>query len=129
MIIKVDIPENKVANFSPRAKKELEKHALRVTEEIIDEASRIEASRRLSDTNSEITQSVVKEAATHPRMYFSRKKNWGTKIVQFFAFISTFCSGLLFDTDKFNNITVVIWFVVVIFVAITTNVYLIFYQE
>ena len=129
MIIEVDIPENKVANFSPIAKKELEKHALRVTEEIIDEASRIEASRRLSDTNSEITQSVVKEAATHPRMFFSKKKNWGTKILQALAFISTFYSGFLFDTDKFNNTTVVIWFLVVIFVAIATNVYLIFYQE
>ncbi len=80
MNINFDIPENKVINFSNEAKKELSKQSCRITKEIIDEASRIEASRRLSDAGSEVTQSNVKEAATHPRMIFSRKKYGQTKL-------------------------------------------------
>ena len=68
MNINFDIQDNTVINFKKKKKKELSKQSCRITKEIIDEASRIEASRRLSDAGSEVTQSNVKEAATHPRM-------------------------------------------------------------
>ncbi|MDM8253925.1 hypothetical protein [Phocaeicola barnesiae] len=129
MNINFDIPDNKINNFSASAKRELTKQSCRITKEIIDEASRIEASRRLSDASSEVTQSNVKEAATHPRMVFSRKKVWPIKIVQVVAFVSSLIAGGLFDTKEFSNTTIVIWFVIVLFIAIATNVYLIFNQE
>ena len=129
MNINFDIPDNKVINFSSGAKKELSKQSCRITKEIIDEASRIEASRRLSDAGSEVTQSNVKEAATHPRMIFSRKKIWPNKIVQGIAFISSLIAGGLFDTEKFSNTSTVLWFIFVLFIAISSNMYLIFNQE
>ena len=66
MRIEFDISDEKVQNFSLDARSELTRQSTRIVEEIVDEAGRIEASRRLPDANSEITQSNVKEAATQP---------------------------------------------------------------
>ena len=129
MTINFNIPDNKIINFSKEAKKELSKQSCRITKEIIDEACRIEASRRISDTGSEVTQSNVREAASHPRLSFSRKKIWPNKIIQGLAFISSLITGGLFDTDKFNNTATVILFISVLFIAITLNMYLIINQE
>lgn len=74
MRIAIEISDDKIINFSSSAKSELKTHIHRLAEEIVDEASRIEASRRISDTSSEVTQSNVKEAATQPRMTFTKKK-------------------------------------------------------
>jgi hypothetical protein len=98
-------------------------------EEIVDEAGRIEASRRLPETNSEVTQSNVKEAATQPRMIVARKKSWKSKIIQIVAFGSSLVAGSLLDTDKFKETNHVIWFIVMSFIAVGTFVYLTFNQD
>ena len=100
-----------------------------MAEEIVDEASRIEASRRISDTGSEVTQSNVKEAATQPKMIISKKKSLKTKILQLIAFVSTLVTGSLLDTEKFEETDHVVWFVVMSFIAIGTTVYLTFNQD
>ncbi|MEE1177628.1 MAG: hypothetical protein U0K71_11545 [Paludibacteraceae bacterium] len=129
MNIIFEIPDNKVANFSDGAKEELLKQSSRITYEIIDEASRIEASIRVSDTNSEVTQSNVREAVQHPRMIYSRKKTLTNKIIQGVAFVTTLIAGALFDTEKFSNTSTVIIFLVVFSLSFGTNLYLIFNQE
>lgn len=129
MKVEFDIPDEKVQNFSSDAKSELATQSCRVASEIVDEASRIEASRRIPDSNSEVTQSNVKEAATHPRMVITQKKSWTSKIVQIVAFISTLIAGSLLDTTKFTDTNHVVWFIVTSFVAIGTTVYLTFNQE
>ena len=129
MKFEIDIPDEKVQTFSPDAKSELKKQSNRIAEEIVDESSRIEATRRLPETNSEVTQSNVREAATQPRMVVARKKSLTSKIVQAVAFISTLISGNLLDTSKFTDPNHVFWFIVSLFVAIGTTVYLTFNQE
>ena len=130
MKIKFNISDDKIVNFSCGAKAELTQQANRIAEEIVDEASRIEASRRISDTTSEVTQSNVKEAATQPRMIFTKKKSWASKIIQIIAFVSSLVTGGLFDLDKFKEGShVIMCFIVVLFIATATNVYLIFNQE
>ena len=130
MKIEIEILDEKVQNFSQEAKTELQRQSNRVAEEIVDEAGRIEASRRLPETKSEVTQSNVKEAATQPRMIVAKKKSWWTKIIQLVAFISTLFLGSLLDTEKFNTGgNHVFWFIVTSFVAIGTTIYLTFNQE
>ncbi|MGX5689448.1 hypothetical protein [Arcticibacter tournemirensis] len=129
MRIELDIPDEKVQNFSQEAKTELKRQSNRLAEEIVDEAGRIEASRRLPHTNSEVTQSNVKEAATQPRMTVAKKKNWTTKIIQVVSFVSSLIAGSLLDTDKFKETNHVTWFIITSFVAIGTTVYLTFNQE
>lgn len=75
MKIEFDISDDKIVNFSSGAKNELIHQSQRIAGDIVDEASRIEASRRIYDTNSEVTQSNVKEAANQPRMMVVKKKN------------------------------------------------------
>jgi 2-keto-4-pentenoate hydratase len=129
MKLEIDIPDEKVQNFSQDAKTELKKQSNRIAIEISDEASRIEEGRRLPETNSEITQSNVREAATQPRMVVVRKKSLVSKIIQALAFISTLIAGNLLDTAKFTETNHVIWFIIVLFVAIGTTVYLTFNQD
>ncbi len=128
MKLEIDIPDEKVQHFSQDAITELKGQSIRIALEITDEASRIEEGRRLPSAHSEITQSIVKEAAAQPRMTISRKKDYRIKIIQAVAFISTLISGLLLDTSKFTETNHVIWFIVVLFVAISTTIYSIFNQ-
>jgi DhnA family fructose-bisphosphate aldolase class Ia len=129
MRIEFDIPDEKVQNFSLDAKAELTRQANRIANEIVDEASRVEASRRLPETNSEVTQSNVKEVATQPRMVLTKKNTVKSKIIQLVAFGSTLVAGSLLDTSKFTETNHVIWFIVMSFLAIGTTVYLTFNQE
>ncbi|MBK9580383.1 MAG: hypothetical protein IPO48_00135 [Saprospiraceae bacterium] len=129
MRIEFDIPDEKVQNFSLDAKAELTRQANRIANEIVDEASRVEASRRLPDTNSEVTQSNVKEVATQPKMVLSKKRTVKSKIIQLVAFASTLVAGSLLDTSKFTETNHVVWFIVMSFLAIGTTVYLTFNQE
>lgn len=129
MNIEFEIPDEKVQNFSTDAKTELKNQSCRIAEEIVDEASRIEASRRVPESNSEVTQSNVKEAASQPRMIVAKKKSWLSKIIQIVAFASTLVAGSLLDTTKFTETNHVIWFIVMSFIAIGTTVYLTFNQD
>lgn len=129
MNIEINISNEKIVNFSENAKTELTKQTNRIVNEIIDEASRIEATRRISGTNSEVTQSNVKEVAIQPHLYFRHKNTWGVKIIQITAFITTSIAGALFDIDKFKSESHVIWFIILSLIAISTTVYLIFNQE
>ncbi|MDB5202795.1 MAG: hypothetical protein JWQ27_2204 [Ferruginibacter sp.] len=129
MRIEFDIPEEKVQNFSQDARNELNKQASKIADEIVDEAGRIEASRRLPETNSEVTQSNVKEAATQPRMIVARRKSWKSRIIQIIAFGSSLVAGSLLDTDKFKETNHVVWFIVMSFLAVGTFVYLTFNQD
>lgn len=81
MKLEIGIPDENVQNFSQEAKIKLKKQSNRIAVEITDEASRIEEGRILPETNSEITQSNVREAATQPGMIVARKKSLTSKII------------------------------------------------
>lgn len=129
MKLEIDIPDEKVQNFSKEAKAELIEQSNRIAKEIANEACLIEEGRRQPSTHSEITQSDVRVAAKQPRMIVSRRRVIIHKIVQAVSFISTLIAGNLLDTSKFTETNHVIWFIVILFVAIGTTIYLTFNQE
>ncbi len=130
MRVEFDISDEATSSFSVGAKSELIRQCCRIAEDIVDESCRIEAARRIDeDTESEITPSNVKEAANQPKMTITRKRSFTHKFVQFFAFVTSMIAGSLLDTDKFNNLSHVIWFIIMLFLAILTTGYLIFNQD
>lgn len=130
MRIEFDIADEKVQNLSQNGKTQLTSHSKRLTEEIVDEASRIEASRRNPNTYTEVTAAIVNEAADYLRRFPSKpKKDVLTKIIQVVAFISSLFAGSMLDTDKFKETNHVAWFIVAFFIAIVTTVYLTFNKE
>lgn len=130
MNIQFDIPDEKVQNLSQNGRTELIRHSKDLTEDIIDEAARIEASRRNPNTNTEITAAIVNEAAVYSKRFPPKpKKGFITKIIQLFAFVSSLITGSLLDTDKFTQISHVVWFIISLFIAIGTTVYLTFNSD
>lgn len=127
MKIEINVQDEKLQNLSPPAFKELEKISKHYLEEVLDEASRIEESRRTTNSNPEITATIINEAVNFARTYGIRKRK--TKkhyLVQIVSFISTLLTGGLFDTEKFKESGYVLIFLIVFLVAIASNVYLIF---
>lgn len=129
MRIEFDIPDEKVSDLNPNGRTELTRHCKQWTEDIIDEATRIEASRN-DGTNTEITAAIISEAATYSKRFpIKAKKKWWVKVIQILAFISSLIAGSLLDVEKFKETSHVIWFIVTLFVAVATTVYLTFNSE
>jgi hypothetical protein len=129
MKVEFEIPDEKVSALNPNGKTELSRHCKQWTEEIIDEATRIEASRN-DGTNTEITAAIISEAASYSKRFpLKHKKKWWIKVIQIIAFIASLVAGSLLDVEKFKETSHVIWFIVTLFVAVATTVYLTFNSE
>lgn len=129
MRIEFEIPDEKVSDLNPNGQTELTRHCKQWTEDIIDEATRIEASRN-DGTNTEITAAIISEAATYSKRFpLKHKKKWWIKVIQIAAFISSLIAGSLLDVEKFKETSHVIWFIVTLFIAVATTVYLTFNSE
>ncbi|MTH16248.1 hypothetical protein [Flavobacterium sp. LC2016-01] len=129
MKIEFDIPDEKVSDLNPNGKIELTRHCKQWTEDIIDEATRIEASRN-DGTSTEITAAIISEAATYSKRFpIKTKKKWWIKVIQIIAFIFSLIAGSLLDVEKFKETNHVIWFIITLFIAVATTVYLTFNSE
>lgn len=127
MKIEVDIPDDKLQNLSPTAKDEVGKVSKAYIEEVLDEASRIEESRRTTNSNPEVTAAIISDAVYFAKNFGIRKKKPKKQIfIQIVAFVSSTVTGGLFDVDKFNDKAYVVLFLFVFLVAIVSTVYLIF---
>ncbi|MBC9915038.1 AtpZ/AtpI family protein [Chitinophaga varians] len=134
MRVEFDIPDEKVQNLSPNGKSALIQYSKKLTEDIVDEASRIEASRRSPDTNTEITAAIINDAAHYSRRFVPKptKSKW-TKIIQIASFVATMIAGAMLgsilDTTKVKTLNEIIWFLIVFLLAIVSAAYLIFNNE
>lgn len=130
MRISFDISDNKINNFSPGARSELKSQCNKVAHNIVDEASRIEASRRIDTaTDSEVTRSDVKDAANFSRRLFGKKKSLMVQVIQILASVSSLFAGGLFTPDEFNDKSTLFWFLGVGLIAVVSTVYLVLNQE
>lgn len=108
---------------------ELTRHCKNWTEEIIDEATRIEASRN-DGTNTEITAAIISEATTYSKRFpIKINRKWWVKVIHIIAFITSLIAGSLLDVEKFKETSHVIWFIITLFIAVATNVYLTFNSD
>lgn len=126
MKIEIEISDDKLQNLSPTAKTEISKVSKSYIEDVLDEASRIEESRRTNNGNPEITASIINDAVFFAKNYGIRKKKPKKQIfMQILAFVASTFTGGLFDTDKFKDTIYVILFLLIFLVAVVATVYLI----
>lgn len=130
MKVEFDISDEKVQNVSEGGRIDLALHCKKFAEDTVDEASRIEASRRSPNTKTEVTAAIITEAVTYSRRFPAKpRKSIKNKLIQVVAFVSTLITGSLLDTDKFKETSHVIWFIISLGLALGTSVYLIFNSE
>lgn len=126
MKIEIDISNDKLQNLSTTAKTEISKVSKSYIEDVLDEASRIEESRRTTTGSPEVTAAIINDAVIFAKNYGIRKRKPRRYILmQIVAFISSIFTGGLFDTDKFKDTRYVILFLVIFLVAVVSAVYLI----
>ena len=129
MKIEFDIADEKVQHINPKGRSELTRHCKVRIEDILDEATRIEASRN-DGASPEITAAIIIEAANYSKRFpIRKKKKWYVQVIQIVAFIASVVTGGLFDIDKFNETSRVIWLLVIFCIAIGSTVYLTFISE
>lgn len=129
MRIEVDIEDSKLQNLSSTAKLEIVKEGKIYLEELLDEASRIEESRRTASANAEITAAIINDAVIFAKRYGIKKKSVKRPIwIQILLYISSVLTGGLFQIDKFQNVLFLISFLVAFFISIAAAVYLIFIE-
>ena len=126
MKIEIDISDDKMLNLSQTAKVEIIKVAKKYSEDVLDEASRIEESRRTTNPNPEITAAIINDAVVFAKNYGIRKRKPKKVIfMQVLAFLSSTLTGGLFDTEKFKDTWFVILFLAVFLLSIVATVFLI----
>lgn len=131
MEVKIDIDDSLLEHYSNAAKTEVSKQAKGLLDDLVTEASRIEAGRRLQNSDSEVTQSDVLAVIMNSKILKSKKKqsNW-MKFLKFFAIVVTWFSGWLFKTDKFSTTNWFLYsFLVCLIIAVGLNVYFIFIED
>jgi hypothetical protein len=126
MKLEIDISDDKLQNLSSTAKTEISKVSKTYIEEVLDEASRIEESRRTSTGNAEVTAAIINDAVVFAKNYGIRKrKPKKQKVMQVLAFVASTFTGGLFNTEKFKDTGYVVLFLTIFLVAVVATVYLI----
>ena len=98
---------------------------------LVTEASRIEAGRRLVNSNSEVTQSDVLAVTLNSKQFAGKKvTSISKKIMKSLAIVVTWFSGWLFKAEKFSTDGWLLYgFLFCLIIAVGLNVYLIFNED
>lgn len=128
--IKVNIPDEMVANFTPGAIKGLTKQVEEYTLEVVQETERIDARSKEDGAISEIIDTHIIQAAKAYRA--PQRKNKKAKVCQIIASILGYIAGIMFVPEWFKvvgengneslNMVYLCLFLVVSFVALATTI-------
>jgi hypothetical protein len=123
MKIEIDISDSKLENLSDSANEQLVAISKKHIEDVLDEASRLEASRNNTGNEPEITAAIINDAVEFTRKYrFSKPKTEKKVFFQAIAFIATIFTGGLFKPDEFTDKWYAILFLAVFLVAVIFNI-------
>lgn len=119
----IKIPEESSKYLNKPARDELSKVSNYFINEVLQEASRIEATENSTGRDPEITSSMIKEAAHFIKKGYKRNKKPKWYIIsQIIQSIFILLSGILFDFEKLKDPAYFIIFLVVIIIAVTSTV-------
>jgi len=122
MKIEIEILDSKLENLSDSAQKQLKDISRKHVEDVLDEASRLEASRNNTDNDPEITAAIINDAVEYTKKYrFSKRKSFREILIQVIAFISTVFTGGLFKPDEFTDKWYALLFLAVFLIAVISN--------
>jgi hypothetical protein len=123
MGIQIDISDKDVQYLNAPAQHELKKHVELYIDQLLEEASRLEAGQRTADGDPQINSSMVNDAANIiKRGYRNIKKPAWLTASQIISSLSALFVGLIFDFERLKNPVMLVVFVILLAVAITFNV-------
>lgn len=123
MGLQVDIADKEIQYLNSPAQQELKKNIDKYVDQLLEEASRLEAVQRTTDGEPQITSSMVNDAAhLISRGYRKQRKPGWLTACQVVAMLSTLFTGLLFDFDRLKAPSILIGFVLLLAAAIIFNV-------
>lgn len=129
MNLNINIEDNLLTDFTDSGKTELESVVKAKAMHVVEEAMRLEESRRTSDTK-EITASTIQDASTFITRYPNTVKTPShVKWLQGASTISALIAGGMFDMEELKNGGYLILFLIILMVAVGSTVYLIFNRK
>ncbi|WMS41500.1 hypothetical protein RDV64_15620 [Acuticoccus sp. MNP-M23] len=122
MTIEISVDNSRLEGFSTPARDGLKKAAESYIDEIIAEASRLEAGRNPSDGPSEITKSMVDDAVIVQRRGLSiPPRDYFKVLLKISSSVLALLVGLTYGEDKLNDSGGVILFAVLLAAAIVAT--------
>ena len=130
MPLEITIPDDDTKYVIPSAVAELQSSIKHYSDDLLQEASRLEATAKTTSGNPEITSSMIKDADLLLRRGYRRprKKKW-LVAAQIVATVSGILTGLLAKFDRFKEPAWLIAFVAILTIAITTTVIIIVSEQ
>ena len=124
MPIEIQVTEDRLVYLSEPAKDEFTQSIDNFIDELLQEASRLEANRRDHRGDPEINRSMIQDATSFLKKYPRAKKmGWGFIAIQVISSVSTLLVGGMFDLDKLqSDQKMLILFIIVLIFAITFTV-------
>lgn len=123
MGVNIDIPDNDVRFLNPPAQQQLKSHINEYVDQLLAEASRIEADQRTATGDPEISSSMIKDAAHLIKRGYQRHKKSGWHVTLDIAgSMSALFVGLMFDFDRLKDPVMLVLFVLLLAVALTLNI-------
>jgi hypothetical protein len=127
MPLQINIPDEDTKYMNAPALAELEISIGKFSEELLNEASRLEAAGNTTGRTPEITSSMMKDATILVRRGYKKpKKVWWLISAQVVSTITTFITGLLTDLDKLKEPNAMVIFIIFLSIAITSTVFVLF---
>jgi len=104
MPLQIEIPDEDARYLSQQAQEELVASTKKYSQELLNEANRLEAANRENGGDPEITRVMIRDAALHVQRYPPRsKRSWGFTVIQIASAITALLTGGLFDVDKMQQ--------------------------
>jgi len=123
MGVSIDIPDNDVRFLNPPAQQQLKAHVNEYVDQLLAEASRIEADQRTVDGDPEISSSMIKDAAHLIRRGYQKHKKSGWHVTLDIAgSVSALFVGLIFDFERLKDPVMLVVFVIILAVALGLNI-------
>lgn len=117
--MQIAVDDKALTGFNDPARAELTKAAKDFIEDLVKESNRIEATRNPASGNPQVTSSMVTDAAVLVRRGLAQpKKKLGGKIARILAAVLSLAVGFTYDAAKLQDKTYMLFFVVVVAVAI-----------
>lgn len=134
MPLQVTVRDEDVRYLNEPAKAELLSAIAKYSEELLQEASRLEAAIKTTPGDPEITSSMVKDATLLLKRGYSRhSRSYRLLGVQVLAALSTFVTGILANaifsnSDRLKDPVTLLSFLLLIFLAITSTTLVLFME-
>lgn len=119
MPLDFSISDDALNGFSHPAKGQLEAAVLDYSEELIEEANRIESGRNTTDGPVEVTQAMVTDAQLLlARGLGTPRRSGRVRLLRIAAAVLSLAAGLMYDKTQLQDSVYVLVFVVVLAAAI-----------